>query len=135
MAEYISRHAELGLRLRSSRREYQGGRWTFLPGLRVQFHNGKYRTNNPEIIKHMDGMLNGERANKWRNWFTKVPSQKEIDEITRVMQQGEEARKKAVEEMPKEKKDEYKRFDEYMKTQKDSPEVAKTVSGMRSIGK
>ena len=134
MAEYRSRSASLGIRLKNSVRSVVNGKEYFQPGIRVQFKNGLYSTENKEIIETLDEMLSGPRSGRWTKMFTKVPSKEDMKKIQEAAQAGLKAQKEAMSKniVGKDKNEEIERFKKFVERAKISQSSADmVVRGLR----
>lgn len=97
MHSYISTRSGMTLRLRPPVRTNVNGKEYRKAGLRVQFHNGRYATNDLETIGYLDEMLTGPKGRMWQRLFYKVPSQEVIAKIGKAQAVAKAAEKKHLE--------------------------------------
>lgn len=122
---YISRYHELRLVNQSSYTKEVGGRVITVPGTSIQFHEGVYRTSDPNEIAFLDNHPN------FGSVFTKIErkdQRKAVDQVIAERYKDLETREKELAA----REEALKKKEMALKGQEEGAEKPKTVSGVRS---
>jgi len=122
---YISKYHELRLVNRSSYTKEVAGRVVVVPGTSIQFHEGVYRTSDPDEIGFLENHPN------FGNVFTKVERKdqsKAVNEVIAERYKDLEAREKEVAA----KEEALRKKEMAAKGQAEGAEQPKSVEGIRS---
>ena len=132
MVQYISTIKELAIRLRPTKKILVNNQFHKEPGLRIQFHEYIYATENKNIIKLLDELLFGPGGDKWQRKFYKVPDKAVMEKIRKEAEHIEKARQEFKEKnlSPDEKK-KVEDFQDAIARMKDK--APQHVTGPRSL--
>lgn len=122
---YISKYHELRLVNKSSYTKEVNGRVVTVPGTAIQFHEGVYRTSDPEEIEFLDSHPNCGSV------FTKVSRKDQKKAVNEVIAE----RYKDLEQREKElaaREEALRKREMAEKGQEEGAEKQKSVSGVRS---
>ncbi len=122
---YISKYHELRLVNKSSYTKEVGGRVITVPGTSIQFHEGVYRTSDPDEIAFLDNHPN------FGSVFTKIErkdQKKAVDQVIAERYKDLEAREKELAT----REEALRKKEMATKGQEEGAEKPKAVSGIRS---
>lgn len=122
---YISKYNELRLVNQSSYTKEVGGRVITVPGTSIQFHDGVYKTSDPDEITFLDNHPNCGSV------FTKVERKDQDKAASQLIAEKYKTLEQKEAEL-KAKEEELKRREMALKGQQEGAESPKTVSGVRS---
>jgi len=102
------------------------------PRVYVKFRDGRYHTDNPDIIERLDELID----NGWHRRLHKMTDKAVMERIKASTKKAHEAQAKVFAEanISKTDKAKYTKFNEFMKSRK-TPGQPKVVQGMRDVEK
>ena len=133
---YMSKRANLTIRLRAPVRTNVNGKEYRKPGLRANFMNNRLMTSDPELIKELDSLLTGDTALRWQRRFYKIPPPELISRIAQSQEKAQAVAKAELEKsMTKKQREEFEGWQSFLKRTKLSTIAEKHTTKPASVRK
>jgi hypothetical protein len=134
---YLSTYDSYTIKLKPTRTVFVDGTPIKQPGIYAEFRDGVYRTQNPDIVKRMDALLNGPNSHKYVRMFRKQPDRKTFERAQRMVAKIEEEKNRAIASVKTDGSEKtLSDFDEFLKkrqTAQDAKDKVKTQKGVIGI--